>query len=94
MTPTDIDLTRSRLAYMALAALIVFGLLAFVFGDKLSSTQIALLANIVTMIGSKAQAAFAYMFDGIAGKLKPQGDPPAEATPMPSTTASTTARQE
>lgn len=79
---TDIDLTRSRLAYMALAALIVFGLMAFFLGDKLNSTQIALLANIITMVGSKAQSAFAYMFDGIAGKAKPQTDPPLEAPPI------------
>lgn len=75
MTPFAIDKSRANLAYLTLAAVVAFGFLAFFFGDKLSSSQLVLLTSIVMGVIGELKAAYAYIFDGVAGQGKKDDAP-------------------
>jgi hypothetical protein len=74
-----ITTVRSRLSFLALMALVGFGVLAFVYGGQLNSSQIAVLSVIVGAIVKDVGAAFSYFFDGTPEKpaTPDPKDPPA-----------------
>lgn len=80
MTPNK---TRAGLAFLALLALIAGGVLAYFYGDKLNSVQLALLTMVLTKIADKVSSAFAYYFDGTPHTNNPSNPSPSAGASVP-----------
>jgi len=63
-----LNCTRAKAFLLAIIALVSFGVLAFFYGDKLTSNALQLITTIVMLIGGIVKSADGFFYDGTPAK--------------------------